>query len=251
MTFQRTPGPLAGHARRAEAIAGLVTAIGFASFGVLIGAAAVVDAVGGDRGFHRYGLYIVGGAIVVAAVEATFCYHLYVAVVRRRLDPIIPQFAVRLGRMPWLLRPVATFWWLAHFAAAVGFAFSIEALVAAANAGPFGWAAEAAAFIGVGLTLAFACNLYGLLTLTAAGFDDGVVAAIWRWRFGFELAVAVAAAVAAGAVAGQFGPEPVRRRPPHPRPIVAPSSRPEPSTTRGPTPPLPARLGHDDRPGVR
>ncbi len=137
-------------------------------------------------------------------VEVLFFLTLIASLDRFGPSPFTPQFAVRLGRWPMFLRPIAAIWWASHFGFGLLMAYVIESQMAGADFGgdPMfdhpGWATQFAGFTVIGFTLAFAFNLYAMLALTALGFGRRVVLLVWRWRLLLDVGVAIAAALAAG-----------------------------------------------------
>lgn len=201
MTSRETAGHVGRVARKLEAVVGLLSAA-FVGIGVLsMGLAVLIP------NSHRYPPHvgwIIAGSVVAGAAEVLFFLTLVCNLDRVGPGPFAPQVAVRLGRWPAILRPVAAAWWAAHFGLGLLMAYVIEAEMAGVDFGgdgAFGHpgpAAQFAVLVAVGFTLAFAFNLYAMLTLTALGFGRRAVSAVWRWRLVLDVALAIAAAVTAG-----------------------------------------------------
>ena len=187
-------------ARKSEAIVGIMCA-------ALVGTAVVGFAfyllVPDSHRYPPHIGWIVAGAIIAGAAEVVLFFALIFSLDLIGVGPFAPLVALRLSRLPVLLRPVVATWWAAHFAMGLFLAYVVEAGTAGANFSgePLrhpGWVGQFTAFVAVGLTYAFASNLYAMLTLTALGFGRRTVFLVWRWRILLDVAVAIAASLAVG-----------------------------------------------------
>ena len=119
-------------------------------------------------------------------------------IVRRRNVRIMPAaplavlIAGQLPRIPWLLRPVVSLWWTAHFAGAAALGvLAYDCLLRLLKDAPF----QQQLFLPLGfyIPLLFAANLY-LLLAAAVFFRNPVVhAKLWRWRLVIDLALSLIA----------------------------------------------------------
>jgi hypothetical protein len=108
--------------------------------------------------------------------------------------PFAPWFALKLGRWPLPLRPLAAAWWTVHFLLGTVACMALENLIVADVVNWNVRVLRCLVFVGVGLTVAYSANLYALLAVTACGGGERIVRQLWRWRIVFDLGVAIAAA---------------------------------------------------------
>lgn len=107
-------------------------------------------------------------------------------------------FAVVLGmhlpHIPRLLRVPLGLWWLVHFgyavAASVGLGFCVKQ--ATSQPAPIGWSIL---LMLVSFALAFATNLYLLLSISVFEKRKDVLFALWRWRLAIDFTLALVAVV--------------------------------------------------------
>jgi len=129
---------------------------------------------------------------VLAAGELLFL-NAALKLYNRRVYPLPPELALSQPRWPLLLRPVATCWWLAHFAGVLAVGQLTERGLEAVR--PTDWRQDAArwgliAFILFGAS--YAANVYLLMTITSLRRSRRAVELLWRTRFPLDILLTAA-----------------------------------------------------------
>ena len=106
--------------------------------------------------------------------------------------PLAVLIAGRLPRIPWLLRPVVSLWWTAHFAGAAALGMlACDFLLRILKGAPL----QQQLFLPLVfyVPLLFAANLYLLLAAAVFYRDPAVHARLWSWRLVIDLALGLVA----------------------------------------------------------
>jgi hypothetical protein len=113
--------------------------------------------------------------------------------VRESKNPLALRIALIQRRPPLLLRPIASLWWLAHFAMALFFMFFLTGLKrdasGVADMYDRAWLSVLTFLVSLGIT--YAANGYLLLAVTALKRSRKVITTIWSWRLLFDLTLAL------------------------------------------------------------
>jgi len=139
--------------------------------------------------------WVCAALISVVVLEAIFLLVLARSLERPQF-PFAPEFALKFRRWPLVFRPPVAAWWLAHFIFSIGMAIYYESTM-------FEYAVtlperllRTLMLIVVAFMIAYSANLYALLAVTAMGFGQRVVNALWRRRIVLDAALASAAVFA-------------------------------------------------------
>jgi hypothetical protein len=149
---------------------------------------------------HRFGdadwLFVLKRLVAFALLIAE---GIFLCILSDRLKekwmPFAPKFALSLGNIPLIFRPIVALWWAAHFLLAAFIAVMIEVVSATQRDQTIlTILVQTVVFFVISFTLAFGFNLYAMLTLTAIHARERTVNIAWRWRLLLDLAIAGIAA---------------------------------------------------------
>ncbi len=107
--------------------------------------------------------------------------------------PLAVVMTIRLPQIPWLLRPVLSVWWFAHFAAGAGFGFALYLATAKKLNGDPVTRIIVPLLLDFGIL--FATNLYLLLAVAVLFGTPHLWLKLWRARFVFDLILVCAARI--------------------------------------------------------
>lgn len=133
---------------------------------------------------------VMWGAMVVA--EGFFLYKLKGSL-EAGIYPFAPQFALRMGKMPLALRPLAAVWWIAHVALGVAGCALLEYVFFLKAPAGHAMLHRCLFLVIVDFTIAYSTNLYALLAVTALGGGERIVDRLWRMRIVADISLAAIA----------------------------------------------------------